>query len=416
MTVTTYAAEASRRQYAGETYEQIAESLGVNANTLRGAVGRYRRGVTLAEDRPPTEHIIPIPDLHDPQFDEESGVADVVSADPQTLEDLLAATGIDQTVWRVRKPTVNFYAGNWQVKAELERIVPEPVQATFEDMLAQLREAAPVYPKLPVIIPPAEYLLVLHCYDIHFGKLNTDRVSLENVAAEFRAVVDALLGKALGMGRTISRVLIPLGHDALHVEGMSSATTRNTPQDMSVDPRLMDRVARDAFIYLVEQAAEIAPVDVVCVPGNHAERADYDLGLMIEARFSKHPRVSVRVDLNTRHYYTFGSTLLGMTHGDKEKAKELAELMPVEAPEAWGASSYRKWFLAHLHALEVTQHHGVVIQRYPALSRLDRWHEGKGYVGNQRAAMGEFIHHDHGPELVYTVFTDEVAAPVAQAA
>lgn len=398
-------AEQLRRD-TGWTWKQIAHELGVNYHSLRRARSEAR---THAETPPSPDNIIPMP----PTFDESSGEIRASDGEFRTLDDLLAACAIDLDQWEVQWQTLSTSHGAHWVR--LKRKVADVVQDGFATMLDLLKDGARKYPKPRQIAPVGHYLLVLHAYDVHFGKRNLDRVALEDVAAEFRAVCDTLLGKALALHKPISQILIPLGHDALHVDTMQHTTTRGTPQETSADPRLAAEVALRSFICLIERAAEIAPVRVQVIPGNHDQLAGYQLGLGVQMFFDKHPRVTVHCDRKPRQYFTWGNTLLGMTHGDiKSPEKTLPELMSLEAAESWGQTRYRKWMMGHKHQPELHQSHGVTIQRYPALSRLDRWHDEHGYVGNHRAAVGELIHHDHGPEVLYTVFTDEVAAMLEQ--
>jgi hypothetical protein len=142
-------------------------------------------------------------------------------------------------------------------------------------------------------------------------------------------------------------------------------------------------------------ARTIAPVDVVMVSGNHDYQRVFYLGVFLEASFAGSSHVAIQNDATQRKYYAWGATLLGFTHGDKEKQEELPLIMAAERPEMWAASSTREWHLGHEHKEKVRSKCGVVTRVIPSLCPPESWHASRGYVSGQRQACA-FAYDRHG--------------------
>ncbi len=361
-------------------------------------------------------------------------VAHSVSNRIRTLDGLLEACEVDTGMWHVDRHVVN----KWevfategglveliQVKAWLSRRQEYPVEAAVDAAIARLAERAPRYKAAKPLRVSGDYLFVPNLYDAHFNK-RANGYTIGEAGRDFKAAGDALIARVQALGMPIRRILLPTGHDALHADNLLGTTTKGTWVELAADQRDAIDALVDAYVHLIEQLAEVAPVDVVTVESNHDRYSTYWLGKLLSAWFRQHPRVTVDADKGPRKYYRFGRVLLGLEHGDTVKPADLALTMAVECPDGWAASEYREWLRGHIHKQQqmyrvATEERGVNVRVIPALCPPDEYHILAGYVGNHRAAEGLFYHAEHGPAGSFPVFVDElvavdVAAPLARAA
>lgn len=353
-----------------------------------------------------------------------------VSARISTPEEAMAKAGIDTEVWEIEKKVVNSWEGFikneageavmvplWQVKLWLRRRQPLDPEVMATTMFEHLRKAAPQYPayRTPTISQSDKHMLEISIADLHVGKYAWAEEVGENydskIAVErYRAAAEDLLAKASGY--PIDKILLPTGNDLMHVDNMFNTTTKGTPQD--VDTRWQKSFERtyEALVSAIEMLAEVAPVHVPIVPGNHdAQRAFY-LGVCLDARFSNTDRVVVDRSPKMRKYVRYGATLLGLTHGNDERHGDLPSLMARECREHWSEVLHTEWHTGHLHIKRKTNytagdtHGGTVVRILPSLCGTDAWHFHKGYVKGPRAAeaylwsyvdgyTGHFSHNVH---------------------
>lgn len=338
----------------------------------------------------------------------------------RTLDDLLASAPVDLTEWEVERHIVNKWEVGakgpdgklkveelWQVKAWFKRIRGAVDLAELRDrVVADMRAHAPAYPALPAPSRFASYMLEVDLPDLHVGKLawgeevddvNYDSHEARRVALE---AVEDLLQKASAF--PVERILFPVGNDLLHADTPEGTTTRGTRQDVDTRPLLMFTRARDLMVTIIDRLMQVAPVDVVIVPGNHDRHRTLELGVVLDAWYNRTDRVRVDAGPTLRKYVRYGTNLLGFTHGSEEKEADLALIMAQERPHDWAETTHREWHLGHLHKRKQTRlvagdtHGGVVVRILPALTATDAWHYSQGYVKGPRAAEAYLWHRETG--------------------
>lgn len=350
----------------------------------------------------------------------------LVSDDVRTLEDLIRVCQIDTEQWEVERWIANKWAVGakdaadvlqvrplFQVKAWLRRkngltLTLERLQAALvEDIRAELRTFSAPEPRHA--FAEGGYLFEFAPFDLHVGKYawaeeTVTHYDTEIAADLFRASLGFLLDRALRLtGGKLERVLAVLGNDVAHVDSKRGQTTAGTPMD--VDTRYIRVYRRICEIHrwAVDQLRQVAPVDIVIVPGNHDELTSFHLGEILAARYDGDPHVTVNNSARLRKYYEFGCNLLGFTHGDAEKVAELPLLMAREVPDQWARASSREWHIGHKHIAErfswrqqdLHSDKGVRVRRLPSLSAHDAWHTKHGYT-DRRACEGFVFHRAAG--------------------
>ena len=152
------------------------------------------------------------------------------------------------------------------------------------------------------------------------------------------------------------------------------------------------RLGRQLLVDAINKLQQIAPVDVIMVPGNHDFERNFYLGDSLESWFYNNENVTVDNSANPRKYYKYGEVLIGYTHGNEEKVTDLPLIMANEKPTEWALSTYREFHLGHLHHKKeikfksTEEYQGVTIRYFNSLSGSDSWHHKKGYIGAKRSA------------------------------
>lgn len=279
-------------------------------------------------------------------------------------------------------------------------------------------------PLLPV---EQQHLLVIDPADVHIGKLALEDETGENYNIQVAldrvyAGVSDILQKSIPFG--IHQIVLVVGNDILHVDNTKRATTSGTPQDTDSQWWKMFEVARDMYVNIIEECKQYAPVTIMYCPSNH----DKVLGFSLTDSLFSWYRNDENVDVSTygksmrhRKYLKYGSNLLGFTHGDGAKHKDLISLMQHEVREAWAGTNYAYWYTHHFHhktriineQLVEKDYQGVTIvengrREYTNVvntqiecvrspSSPDSWHSQYGYVNT--TAIEAFIHHPQNGQV-----------------
>jgi len=117
--------------------------------------------------------------------------------------------------------------------------------------------------------------------------------------------------------------------------------------------------------------------------------------LMLSCYFHNEPRVDVDTSSAVAWYYQFGKVLLGSSHGDTLKGKDMMSVMAADKPQAWGSSEHRYWYVGHVHHRDAKEYPGGIVEYFRTLAARDAWHQGQGYRSGRDMCL--IVHHkDHG--------------------
>jgi len=343
------------------------------------------------------------------------------------IEEILDLAGIDRNIWKIKefKLTPNIWgvtmkqkkfeakseslgettkgdpmkdytalseswaeqAHNYQLKVEIrfERINPNDM-----DVLKSFKEIVKDIPSL--VIPSRQFIpketgiaAELAIYDSHFGKLSwKDETGYRHydtkIAAEdYAYVVDNALN--LISPHNPEKIFIIVGQDLYHIDNMSSHTTGGV-HTLDVDGRIT-KIHKTVFNYVrdaIIKSAEIAPVEVIWIPGNHDYLASYMLTFALNQHFKDWQNVSFDISENPRKARLWGSLLVGWTHKIASKHTVWSNELAQAFPELWGKSIFREWHHGDQHRkvntkiTPLTTVGGVICRQVTALSPVDQWH------------------------------------------
>lgn len=284
------------------------------------------------------------------------------------------------------KKTGTFFVKNPQYDEELQDI--------REAIIEEMREAAPVYPIINREPCKDPHLLVVDLADLHVWKLCSafetgEEYNSQIAVKRAKEWVEGILQKCLGYN--IEKILFVGGNDILHIDTPKRTTTSWTPQDtdwMRYDNFLM---AKKLLVDILETLLAVADVHFIYCPSNHDYMSGFMLCDSVYSRFSKNPNITFDVDMKHRKYYRYYNNLIGVTHWDGAKEKDLPLLMAEESLD-WSTARQRYIYGHHLHHKTSKDYVGVTYETLRSPSATDSRHARNWYQHAKQALEG-FIHH-----------------------
>lgn len=338
-----------------------------------------------------------------------------------TLDDALKKGNVDLTKWDVDRYVVNAWEVGakgpdkrirvtplWQVKVWLKAKKGWNPSEFRKLLVKDLRALAPSYRKLEYS-PGAPLLAELSVFDAHFGKLawapeTGQDYDIKICRERYMKACRGLLTRAARLEP--ERIVYVLGNDFFHADHKNQ-TTSGTEVECDGRWQKAFRIGKDCCITIAEEASQIAPVDILIVPGNHDREKAFCLGEVLDARFHLNHDINVINNPDPFVYYRWGKTLLGFNHGEEyvgdKKRGELPTQMSTDKAVDWSETVWREWHLGHFHSEDelvwryrkVQQIRDITVRVLPSLSSTDGWHRQKGYA-SPLAAECHLYHKDLG--------------------
>jgi hypothetical protein len=339
------------------------------------------------------------------------------------FDEFIKDFGVDLNVWEVKEFRITLQEGfampraegstdNWSRRSTNPIIVPlNHIRGTFrrkvevlncraeiEDLIAWGKKQAPRYNvRLAKPRPVASgNLLEVDIPDIHLAGLVWGKETgfsdwdLNLAKQHVGCAVERLIEQA--SVHRFERVLYVVGNDFLQADNVENATTRGTRQD--VDTRY-PKAYREGLYLAIRTAdrlaSQIAPVDIMIVPGNHDWTTTMTMGVALDLHYAKAKHVNVIPAPPVRRVYQWGLSLLGYTHGDKEarsqgKLRGLGGTFAAQFPREHGHALFREIHVGHWHSVIYTEQNGWIIRGLSALCPPSAWASEAGFVGSQRRA------------------------------
>ena len=188
--------------------------------------------------------------------------------------------------------------------------------------------------------------------------------------------------------------------DLLHADNYAGMTAQSK-NILDVDgrwPRVLS-TATQIVIYTIDLALnKHHSVLVRILPGNHDEQSAIAVTLAVSMYHHNNPRVTVDDDAGPFFFWQWGKVLIGATHGDKAKMKDLPLKMATANPELWGKTRFRHIYTGHIHQQSGLELNGVTVESLQAPCAPDVWHTKMGY-GAGRSVQAITYHKDRGTIL-----------------
>ena len=225
--------------------------------------------------------------------------------------------------------------------------------------------------------------MVLPISDLHLGMLSP-RYGLNKAVTTYRNIVE----KAVMAAQTIrtSRIIFLIGGDVINCDNLNGTTTKGTPQDNVADFHTIMDVAYKATVDALYRLSSLAPVDVICVPGNHDKTASVYLFNFCRAWFRNYGSMTWKMAENGHAYQVVGKTLLCFAHDANEK--NIARLIADERRDVWSQITSTEVFLQHTHSeVDTKDDYHVRIHRLPAACETSRWAAEQGYTAHPQCKV-----------------------------
>lgn len=340
-----------------------------------------------------------------------------------TLEDALKKANVDLTKWDVGTWEITAWEMGyvdknkdpgvlplWRVNVKLKAKKgwnPTEFRAILKE---DLKALAPSYRVPSFDHNPAVPLLVeLSIFDAHFGKLawspeTGQDYDIKICRTRYMNAARDLLARAAIYNP--ERILYVVGNDFFHCDHRG-LTFNGTQMDCDGRWQKAFRIGKDCCVSIAEEASQLAPVDILVVPGNHDREKTFCLGEVLDARFTNNHNINVMNDPDLYSYYRWGKVLLGFVHGDNhtsdKKRAELPQTMSTDRPVDWSETVWREWHLGHFHSeaedvwhyRKAKQIRDLTVRVLPSLSSTDAWHREQGYA-SPIAAECHLYHKDKG--------------------
>ena len=185
-------------------------------------------------------------------------------------------------------------------------------------------------------------------------------------------------------------LLVDVG-DYTHSNGHNDTTAAGTPLDVDTRHRSTMYQAAMTMRYMINKMLEkCKTVHVVVARGNHNDDVAPAIELMLSFYYEREPRVKILETISYYHYIEYGNWLIGVTHGNNQKAEALAGSMARDMAQAWGRTTHRLWATGHYHKDAVKTLPGVKHKVFAALPPPDSWHAAHGFSGDGEMEMWTF--------------------------
>jgi len=190
-------------------------------------------------------------------------------------------------------------------------------------------------------------------------------------------------------------VLLNLG-DMFHADNQKNVT--NSGHQLDVDGRWAKvlKIGLRAMIYCIDSLLQKHQHVIFRInKGNHDGHSSYAMAMMLDCYYDKEPRLTVDLSPSLTWYYEFGKNLIGSTHGDTIKGKDMMGVMAADKAEAWGRTKHRAWYVGHVHHHDSKEYAGGVVEYFRTLAAKDAWHAGQGYRAGRDMRL-IVLHREHG--------------------
>jgi hypothetical protein len=286
-------------------------------------------------------------------------------------------------------------SGQW-VKSRLDDSKIEEVIRDFVESLAQdIKGLSPL--TLAPTINNDSLMCVYPMGDPHFGMYAWwqdagDDFDLDIAERLTCGAVDRLIQSS---PNAETGLLLNLG-DMFHADNQSNSSKSGHQLDVDGRWAKVQQVGLKAMIHCIKRLLEKHKKVIFRINrGNHDGHSSYALALMISCYFHNEPRLEVDLSPSMVWYYKFGLNLIGSTHGDTIKEKDMMQLMAADKPQDWGATKFRYWYAGHVHHSQVKEYQGGIVEYFRTLAARDAWHQGQGYrAGRDMCCI--VLHEKHG--------------------
>jgi hypothetical protein len=231
-----------------------------------------------------------------------------------TVDQLLNAHDISLEYWEIEKQIVN----SWEVGAKTpdgviattplfqvkiwlrSKIESKRLDEIKAEFIEDLKALSPVVKKIEYknVSEKPKKMVEINIFDLHLGKFawreetNHD-YDLKIAMGIFNDCIDHFIESVKNVN--VDKFLIPIGNDFFNSDYSYpyNRTTKGTPQENDTRWQHIFRKGRQLLIDNINKLVQIAPVDIVMIPGNHDYEKIFYLGDSLQGWFHNNENVNV---------------------------------------------------------------------------------------------------------------------------
>lgn len=319
-------------------------------------------------------------------------------------EDLFRFFRVDESKYSIKQFWSIYKNGRFHVSALFQKKKEEVnYKKAFEEFVSSYKFEKVTHEKSD---EERDICAVMCLFDLHLGKYSEENYTgtktfMATQVASFQRSLNELLSN-LPEDR-LDMVILPIGNDFFNIDDSRITTTAGTPQDNTKD---LYSLFSNGLSLLVDAINRLSftNVYVTFVPSNHDEVSSMHLCVALKQIFLGNDKVQIDDTPLDRKYIQYGTTLIGLSHGEL-KPEKYAALMPFEAKSKFATSKQYEFLLGHIHHERIkhslVEQDGVVIRYLSALAGTDRWHYKNGYTLSKRRAYAICYHKTKGRIMEY---------------
>ena len=228
-------------------------------------------------------------------------------------------------------------------------------------------------------------------FDLHIGAMAHKHECGENYdTATAEKVMNGFFDYAVDKAPNSKNAVLVLGGDFLHYDSLE-AKTPASGHILDSDSRYAKivyvaiRSVRRAISRMMEKHQVI---DIKVISGNHDEAGMVWLRAALAAFYEDEPRVNVDVSPAAMMMTSFGTTLIGYTHGHQmRKADTRLTVMATDFRKLFGQSEYVYTHSGHWHSQKITETNLGIDEVHGQLGSPDAYSANGGWRSQRQAAV-----------------------------
>lgn len=267
----------------------------------------------------------------------------------------------------------------------------------LEALLEQAREAfcselpKAIASECPEVDFDEDTMAMYPVFDLHIGAMAHKHECGENYdTATAEKVMNSFFDYAVDKAPKSRNATLVLGGDFLHYDSLD-AKTPASGHYLDSDSRYAKlvyvaiRSVRRAVSRMLEKHQVI---DIKVISGNHDESGMVWLRAALAAFYEDENRITVDVSPAAMLMTTFGSTLIGYTHGHQmRKAETRLTVMATDFRKLFGNSEYVYTHSGHWHSQKITETNLGIDEVHGQLGAPDAYSANGGWRSMRQAAV-----------------------------
>lgn len=207
-----------------------------------------------------------------------------------------------------------------------------------------------------------------------------------------KELLDTFTDVVMNSAPSSKAIVLGLG-DLMHADNSNNMTARSG-NVLDVDTRYAKvlETTCDMMVEVVEMVRRKHEfVEVVIKPGNHDPESTVGIRQALRMYYRNEPKVDVDTSPNPFYWCRFGVNLIGGTHGDKARPKDMPLIMANMRKQDWAETSTRHFHTGHVHHDSLKETGGVHVFTHRAPMAQDAYHASHGYLSGR--SMKSYSYH-----------------------